>query len=453
MPQMSEQLELALFGPGATREAEGSGEALLAEHGDELSGEKWSDLMERVVNSSNLKTALKRVRQNKGSPGVDGMRVEELGDWLLEHWERVREELLSGIYRPSPVRRCEIPKSGGGMRQLGIPTCLDRLIQQMLLQVLSPLFDPTFSDWSYGFRPGRSGQGAVVAAQKMVQSGQRTVVDVDLKTFFDRVQHDVLMERLSRRIGDKVLLGLIRRYLQAGILAGGLVMERHEGTPQGGPLSPLLANVLLDDVDKELERRGHAFVRYADDCNVYVHSRKAGERIMKLLHRLYGRLRLEVNEEKSAVAPASTRKFLGYSFWYGAEGVVKRRVATKTIGTFKSKVRELTRKMRGVSLKRVIGDLAKFLPGWKNYFRLADTPKIFRELDEWIRHRLRAYQLKQWKRGWTIFQKLRALGASVDVAAQVAGNARRWWHNSALYLNMVLNIRFFDRLGLPRLAD
>lgn len=452
-PQMSEQLELALFDPGASRIAIGSGEGELAVHEDELPGEKWSNLMERVVSSSNLTTALKRVRQNKGSPGVDGMQVEELGDWLLEHWEGVREELLSGTYIPSPVRRAEIPKTGGGVRQLGIPTVLDRLIQQMLLQVLSPLYDPTFSDWSFGFRPGRSGQDAVIAAQRMVQSGRKVVADVDLRTFFDLVQHDVLMERLSRRIGDKVLLGLIRRYLQAGILAGGLVMDRHEGTPQGGPLSPLLANILLDEVDKELERRGHAFVRYADDCNVYVHSRKAGERVMALLRRLYGRLRLEVNEEKSKVASASTRKFLGYSFWYGSKGAVKRRVATKTIATFKSKVRELTRRNRGVSLQQVVADLVPYLRGWKNYFRLADTPGIFRELDEWIRHRLRCYQLKQWKRGRTIFQKLRTLGASVKVAACVAANGRRWWHNSAQYLNMVLNLRFFDRLGLPRLVE
>lgn len=450
-PQMSEQLELALFAPGETRKREGSGEAESAGNGDTDPG--MMCLMELVVAPGNLKAAWRRVKGNKGSPGIDGMRVEELGEWLKGNWDRVREDLLSGGYEPKPVRRVEIPKAGGGMRQLGIPTVLDRLIQQMILQVLSPRIDPTFSEWSFGFRPGRSGQDAILAAHEMIRSGRKVVVDVDLKTFFDLVQHDVLMERLSRRIGDKVLLRLIRGYLQAGILAGGLVTERHEGTPQGGPLSPLLANILLDEIDQELERRGHQFVRYADDCNVYVRSERAGERVMSLLRRLYARLRLEVNEQKSAVAPMQSRKFLGYDFWYARGGEVKRGVAKKTIVTFKQKLRELTRRKRGMSLKRVVEDVSALVRGWKGYFRLAQTPGVFRDLDKWIRHRLRAYQLRQWKRGHTIYRELRRMGASEGIARAVAGNCRRWWHNSAMSLNGVLDNRFFDLMGLPRLAD
>lgn len=450
-PQMTEQLELALFGPDETREEAGSGEAQPAGSGNTAPG--MNGLMDLVLASENLKAAWKRVRQNKGSPGIDGMRVEELGDWLDRNWERVREDLLSGRYVPSPVRRAEIPKSGGGVRQLGIPTVLDRLIQQMILQVLSPRIDPTFSAWSFGFRPGRSGQDAVLAAHEMIRSGRKIVVDVDLKTFFDLVQHDVLMERLSRRIGDKVLLRLIRGYLQAGILAGGLVMERHEGTPQGGPLSPLLANILLDEIDQELERRGHCFVRYADDCNVYVRSQRAGERVMSLLRRLYGRLRLEVNEQKSAVAPVQSRKFLGYDFWYARGGEIKRGVAKKTTETFKRKLREMTRRQGGKSLAKVVEDVTVLVRGWKGYFRLAQTPGVFRDLDKWIRHRLRAYQLRQWKRGLTIYRELIRLGASEEQARTVAGNRGRWWHNSAMSLNNVIPNRFFDQMGLPRLAD
>ena len=449
---MSEQLELALWGPGGTREDGVGVEAESAACGNALPGREMS-LMDRVVTYPNLQAALKRVKKNKGSPGVDGMSVLDLDAWLSEHWERTRGELLSGVYQPSAVLRREIPKAGGGMRPLGIPTAVDRLIQQMILQVLTPIYDPTFSPWSFGFRPGRSAHDAIMSAQRMVQSGRRVVADVDLKSFFDRVQHDVLMERLSRRIGDRSLLGLIRRFLTAGILAGGITLERYEGTPQGGPLSPLLANILLDEVDKELERHGHSFVRYADDCNVYVRSRRAGERVMALLRRLYGRLRLVINEEKSAVDSASKRKFLGYSFWYAKGSTVKRRVASKTLQAFKAEIRERTGRCRGQSLASVIGELKAKLLGWKNYFRLADTPRVFRELDGWIRHRLRALQLKQWRRGRKAFRELRRLGASVEVSARIAANLGRWWHNSGLLMNSVLDIRFFDRLGLPRLID
>ena len=312
------------------------------------------------------------------------------------------------------------------------------MIQQAILQVLQPIFDPTFSEHSHGFRPGRGAHGAVCAAQRYIQSGKRWVVDVDLEKFFDRVNHDVLMGKLEKRIGDKRLLGLIRRYLEAGVMADGVVVERQEGTPQGGPLSPLLANVLLDEVDHELEKRGHAFARYADDCNVYVQSRRAGERVMQALRGLYARLKLRVNESKSAVARSWDRKFLGYSFWVAKGREVKRRVAPKALAAMKDRVRQITRRSGGRSLEPVIAELRAYLLGWRAYFRLADTPRVLRELDEWIRHRLRAIQLKQWKRGRTIFRELRARGMSKAAAAQVAGNARRWWKNASMAVNIAL---------------
>jgi len=408
--------------------------------------------MERVLAPANLKAALARVRKNKGSPGVDGMSVDDLPSYLREHWKRLRSELLEGTFHPQPVRRAEIPKPGGGKRQLGIPTVLDRFIQQALLQVLQPDIDPGFSPHSFGFRPGRSAHDAVRQAQRLVQEGLRWVVDVDLEKFFDRVNHDILMGKLAKRIDDTRVLGLIRRYLSAGIFAQGMVSERCEGTPQGGPLSPLLANVLLDEVDKELERRGHKFVRYADDCNVYVRSRRAGRRVMGLLTKLYGRLKLRVNEAKSAVAPAIRRKLLGYSLWVGPGGKVNRRVAPTAMAAMKERVRVITRRNGGRSIERLITELRTYLPGWKEYFRLADTPNVFRKLDEWIRHRLRAVLLKQWKRGRTIYRELRARGVSELTARIVAANARRWWKNSALYLNAALPNRYFDGLGLPRLG-
>ncbi|HEU0053858.1 MAG TPA: group II intron reverse transcriptase/maturase, partial [Longimicrobium sp.] len=317
--------------------------------------------MERVVERGNVKAALKRVEQNKGSPGIDGMTVDELRSWLVENWKEVRERLLDGTYQPTPVRGQEIPKSGGGVRKLGIPTVLDRLIQQAILQVLQPKFDPTFSEHSHGFRPGRSAHDAVCEAQRYVQEGRRWVVDVDLEKFFDRVNHDVLMGRLEKRIGDKRMLGLIRGYLNAGIMVNGVVMERHEGTPQGGPLSPLLANVLLDEVDKELEKRGHAFVRYADDCNVYVRSKRAGEDVMETLRCLYAGLRLRINEAKSAVARPWGRKFLGYSFWVAKGREVKRRVAPKALEAMKERVREITSRSGGRSMRSVIAELRGYL--------------------------------------------------------------------------------------------
>jgi len=447
---MSRQLELPLWGRGEAPRAERSAEAPTATHDTERSGA--SGLMELVCERENLWAALKRVRKNKGSAGVDGMTVNELPAYLRAHWPALREQLLAGTYRPAPVRRQTIPKSGGGTRELGIPTVVDRLVQQAILQVLGPRFDPTFSEHSYGFRPHRRAHDAVVQAQRYISEGRRVVVDVDLEKFFDRVNHDVLMGRLAKRIEDKRLLGLIRRFLEVGVMAGGVATERHEGTPQGGPLSPLLANVLLDEVDKELEKRGHAFVRYADDCNVYVRSRRAGERVMGLLRRLYARLRLRINEDKSAIDWAWKRKLLGYSFWTGPGRTLKRRIAPKALRAMKDRVREITRRSGGRSVEQVVAELRSYLVGWKNYFRLADTPGVFRDLDKWIRHRLRALHLKHWKRGRTIFRELRARGLSEHAAAKVAANGRRWWNNSAMAIHIAFPIAYFDELGLPRLA-
>ena len=436
-----------------------SGEAMIRSVSDEAlrsRGETDSTgqgLVYRALARRNLQRAWKRVKANKGAAGVDGLSIEQTAERLLTEWAGIRAQLLSGLYRPSPVRRVMIAKPDGSQRELGIPTVTDRLIQQALLQVLQPLLDPGFSEHSYGFRPGRRAHDAVLAAQAYVQSGRRIVVDVDLEKFFDRVNHDILIERLRKRVPDQGVLRLIRAYLNSGILDGGLVMQRHEGTPQGGPLSPLLANVLLDEVDKELERRGHCFVRYADDCNVYVHSRRAGERVMALLRRLYARLRLRINEAKSRVSSVfAGRKFLGYSFWVAPKGVIKRTVAKKALETFKQRVRQLSRRSCGRSLQQVVERLSSYLEGWKGYYRLAQTSRVWQMLDEWLRHRLRAIQLKQWKQGKTMFRELRALGASRTVAQRVAANSRRWWCNSGKLLNRVLNLAWFDRLGLARLS-
>ena len=410
------------------------------------------DLLAQVLAKANMEAAWKRVKSNRGSAGVDGLSIRDTAEHLKTHWPRIRASLLDGSYRPLPVRRVQIRKPDGGMRELGIPTVTDRLIQQALLQVLQPRIDPTFSEHSHGFRPGRRAHDAVLEAQCHVQNGYRVVVDVDLEKFFDRVNHDILMARLARRIDDKAVLRLIRRYLVAGIMEGGVVMERYEGTPQGGPLSPLLANVLLDEVDQELERRGHRFVRYADDCNVYVRSRRAGERVLAGLRRLYERLHLKVNEAKTAVAPSSRRKLLGYAFWYGPGGQARCRVADKAKETFKQRIREMTRRSGGRSLAEIVERLQTYLPGWRAYFQLAQTPKVFRELDEWIRHRLRAVQLKHWRRGTTMYRELKAMGASETDARQVAANSRRWWRNSRFLLNRAMPVAYFDRIGVPRLS-
>jgi RNA-directed DNA polymerase len=453
-PQKPGRPGRASGGSGEAARAGARVETLTVGLGNERSGtqEEQRGLMELAVERQNCFAALARVKANKGSPGIDGMTVGELPAYLKLNWPRIRDELVSGRYRPQPVRRVAIPKPGGGERELGIPTVLDRFIQQVLLQVLQPRFDPTFSEASYGFRPGRRAHDAVRRAQGYVQDGRRFVVDIDLEKFFDRVDHDVLMGRLAKRIADKRMLGLIRRYLEAGMLADGVAIERHEGTPQGGPLSPLLANVLLDEVDKELEKRGHAFVRYADDLNVYVRSRRAGERVMAALRRLFAGLRLRVNEAKSAVAPAIQRKFLGFSFWVAKGRVVKLRVAPQALERLKDRVRQITSRSGGRSLARVCEELGTYLAGWRGYFRIADTPRVLADIDQWIRHRLRALQLKHWKRGTTVYRELSARGMSGHAAKRVAANVRRWWHNSAMAIHIALPNALFDKLGVSRLS-
>ncbi|TQN75903.1 UNVERIFIED_ORG: RNA-directed DNA polymerase [Citrobacter freundii] len=382
------------------------------------------DLLQQVLSRENMVEAWKRVKANKGSAGADGLTIEQTVEHLKTCWPYIREALLNGTYRPQPVRRVEIPKPTGGTRELGIPTVTDRLIQQALLQVLQPLIDPTFSEFSYGFRPGRSAHDAVLQAQRYAQDGFRVVVDIDLEKFFDRVNHDILMERLSKRIADKAVLRLIRRYLQAGIMADGVVMARDEGTPQGGPLSPLLANVLLDEVDRALQQRGHRFARYADDCNVYVRSQKAGERVLRWMRKMYEQLHLRVNEKKTEVGPVFGRKFLGYCLRRCSGNTVKIAVAPKALDTFKRCIRIITRRVGGQGMTQIAEQMRIYLRGWKSYFRLAQTPKIFKDLDSWIRHRLRAIQLKHWRTGTTVYNRLRSLGATHEQAALMAGRRR-----------------------------
>src|SRR5688572_3319071 len=409
-------------------------------------------LMEEVCERENLKAALERVKANKGSPGVDGMTVGQLTDYLKQNWPAIREQLLNGTYEPKPVRRVEIPKpDGGGVRKLGIPSVLDRFIQQAVMQVLQRQWDRTFSDYSYGFRPGRSAHQAVAQAQQYIAEGYGWCIDFDLEKFFDRVNHDMLMGRVAKRVEDKRLLKLIRAFLNAGVMENGLVSSSEEGTPQGGPLSPLLSNLLLDDLDQELERRGLRFVRYADDCNIYVRSRRAGERVMQSITRfLTDKLKLKVNESKSAVARPAERKFLGFSFTGGRQP--KRRIAPKSLLRFKKRVRELTKRNRGVSLKRMVDELARYLAGWRGYFGFCQTPSVLQSLDSWIRRRLRCFQWKQWRRGTTRFAELRKRGASKDQAATSAGSSRGPWHLSlSPTLNLVLPGAYFDSLELPKL--
>ena len=410
-------------------------------------------LLLQVLSRENMVEAWKHVKANRGSAGVDGLTIQETEERLKTQWPSIQAEILEETYRPQAVRRVEVPKPNGGVRELGIPTVTDRLIQQALLQILQPLIDPSFSESSHGFRPGRSAHDAVQKARDYVQEGYRIVVDVDLEKFFDTVNHDILMHRLAGHTDDKPVLRLVRRFLQVGVLVNGVVMERKEGTPQGGPLSPLLANVLLDEVDKELEKRGHRFARYADDCNIYVRSQKAGERVLRGLRRIYARLRLRVNEAKTAVGPAFGRKFLGYCLRRWSGDSVKISVAPKSLDTYKQRIRSITGRSKGQSIEQVADEMRKYVPGWKNYFKLAQTPKIFRDLDSWTRHRLRAVQLKHWKCGTTAYRKLRALGASEEVAARAASIHQSWWRRSLTKgLHMVLNVAYFDRLGFPTLT-
>ena len=411
-----------------------------------------SDLLEQVVAPQNMRMALKRVEQNKGAAGGDGMTVDSLRPFLLSHWSCLRSALLAGTYRPQPVKRVEIPKPSGGVRLLGIPTVLDRLIQQALLQVLTPLFDPYFSPASYGFRPGKRGHDAVREAKKYIRSGYDWVVDLDLEKFFDRVNHDILMARLARSISDKRVLRLIRRFLTSGVLINGLVSATEEGTPQGGPLSPLLSNIVLDDLDKELTRRGHRFVRYADDCNIYVGSRRAGERVKASVTAfLEDRLRLKVNEAKSAVARPWVRKFLGLTFTH----VDKRtRLAPASLQKVKDKIRSLTQRSAAISIAERIRQLNQYLGGWMGYFALSESPSTFSELDEWMRRRLRMCQWKQWKRTRTRVRELRALELKELHVWEAAGSRKAYWRLAkSPPLHKALNNAYWRELGFVTLTD
>jgi RNA-directed DNA polymerase len=452
--RQNNQLELALSvrATGEARTTGTQGTEARATVADLESPAAVGPSMEAIVERDNLRKALAQVRRNKGSAGIDGMTVEALAAHLKEHWSAIRAQLLAGTYKPQPVRRVEIPKASGGKRPLGIPTVLDRFVQQAVMQVLQADWDPTFSEHSFGFRPGRSAHQAVAQAQAYIASGHCFVVDIDLEKFFDRVNHDILMGLVAKKVADKRILKLIRGFLTAGVLADGLVSSTEEGTPQGGPLSPLLSNLMLDVLDKELEKCGHRFVRYADDCNIYVRSQRAGERVMAGFERfLAKRLKLKVNKAKSAVAPPQARKFLGFSFTSGKNR--RRRIAPQAISRFKSRVRRLTQRTQGASLAQIVKELSVYLIAWRGYFGFCQTPSVLRELDEWIRRRLRAIVWQQWKRGPTRYRQLRRHGVCHACAAQTAGSAHGPWrlsHSPAL--DTAFPIAFFISLGLLSLG-
>jgi RNA-directed DNA polymerase len=410
-------------------------------------------LMEEVCERENLKEALRRVKANKGSAGVDGMTVGGITDYLKQHWPAIREQLLNGTYEPRPVRRVEIPKPDGGVRKLGIPTVLDRFIQQAVMQVLQRQWDPTFSESSYGFRPGRSAQQAVAQAQQHIADGHGWCVDLDLEKFFDRVNHDKLMGQIAKRVEDKRLLKLIRAFLNAGVMENGLVSPSVEGTPQGGPLSPLLSNLVLDELDRELKRRGHRFVRYADDCNIYVRSERAGQRVMESVTRFITQtLKLKVNETKSAVARPQERKFLGFSFSAGPE--VKRVIAPKALDRFKRRVREITRRAKGVSMRTTIEELAPYMRGWRGYFGFCETPEVLIGLTRWVRLRLRAAMWRQWKTQRRRREALIELGVRSRLASNTAGSGLGpWYLAKAKALSVGLSNAYFKSLGLPSLFE
>jgi len=454
--RQKKQLELAFTAErkGEARKLDGKGtESSLADYEAESLAES-ERLMEAVCEAKNLKQALRRVKSNGGGPGIDGMKTEELGPWLIGNWDQVREELLGGGYRPQAVKRVEIEKPDGGTRKLGIPTVIDRFVQQAMLQVLQRIWDGTFSNSSYGFRPNRSAHEAVAAAQGYQLEGYNWVVDIDLEKFFDRVNHDRLMARLAERVRDKRILKLVRAYLTSGVLEGGVASPTEEGTPQGGPLSPLLSNIVLDELDQELEKRGHKFARYADDCNIYVRSERAGHRVMNSLRRLITtRLRLKINENKSAVARPQERKFLGFSFT-GGRNPPRRRIWPQARCRFEERIRELTRRTRGRKLDSVVEELNRYLSGWRGYFGFCETPTVLQELDGWIRRRLRAYIWKQWKTFKRRRTALRRHGLSLEDATQLAASQKGPWRISRTQpLQRALPNGYFDSLGLQRLGQ
>lgn len=448
-PKIQKELAFPPLKQGETLPGGEEGAESSAAKGETESPANTALLMEEVCERENLRDALHRVRSNKGSPGVDGMTVEALAEHLKKHWPTLRTQLLEGTYQPKPVKRVEIPKPDGGTRKLGIPTVQDRFVQQALMQVLQRRWDRTFSEHSFGFRPKRSAHQAVARAQEYIAEGCDWVVDLDLEKFFDRVNHDILMGRVAKRVSDKRVLRLIRAFLNAGVMENGLESPTDEGTPQGGPLSPLLSNLLLDDLDRELESRGFRFVRYADDCNIYVRSERAGLRVMESVKRFISRrLKLKVNEAKSAVARPGTRKFLGFSFTAGREP--KRRIAPKALERLKDRIREMTRRTRGISLEEMVGELARYLRGWRAYFGYCQTPSVLGHLDEWIRRRLRMVIWKQWKRGTTRYRKLRGRGVASLSARITAGSPHGPWRiaGSPAMAQAYRNTDFAS-LGLP----
>jgi len=447
------ELDFSSTPTGEARNAEGEeNESLETMHAPE-SPARSDRLMEEIVDRENLKEALRRVKANKGSPGVDGMTVNQLDDYLKQQWPTILEQLLSGTYKPKPVKRVEIPKPDGGVRNLGIPTVLCRFVQQAVMQVLQRRWDPTFSNHSYGFRPGRSAHQAVAQAQRYIAEGYNWVIDLDLEKFFDRVNHDKLMAQIAKRVEDKRLLKLIRAFLNAGVMENGLISPSVEGTPQGGPLSPLLSNLVLDTLDRELERRGHRYVRYADDCNIYVRSERAGQRVMKSVTSfITGQLKLKVNENKSAVARPQERKFLGFSFTDGPE--VKRAIAPKALVRFKDRIRAITRQAKGVSMESTVEQLARYMVGWRGYFGFCETPEVLIYLTRWVRLRLRCAFWRQWKTPRRRRAALLQLGVRPQLAANTAGSGRGPWYLArSKALSVGLSNAYFRSFGLPSLFD